>query len=994
MSSSSHSNSSDATRTLQIGEGGGARQGSVDSFGRGTTVSRYVVLAEIAHGGMGRVLHAYDPRLQREVALKLVHAASLDERATARLVAEARAMAKLSHPHVVAIYDVEALAPGEVVLVMEYVPGKTLRDWLLERERGWPSIVAHFLEAGRGLAAAHDAGLLHRDFKPANVLVSQAGPVKVTDFGVAKLAGGASTGESSDPVTSDDSLTVAGSIVGTPRYMAPEQHRGVAVTAAADQYAFCVALWEAVCGEPPFSGKTMAENKAAGPPKWPRPATPRRLSDAVRRGLSPNPNDRWPSMRELLHTLARDNSRRRNRWLLAGGALSVLAAGVVSHQAWSLGRAQRCTGANDKLAGIWDNARREQVSSAFAAIGKSYAETAAVRTTQALDAYASEWAAMRTDACEATTVRGEQSAALMDLRMGCLARAAVDLQAVVEVLGDADADVVAKASTLINELRPLQRCVDTEALTAQVEPPNESEAEAVEAARTQLARARGLLKAGRYDAAQTAVASAADAVVDVEYGPVQAEIALAQGTTATRLAQFENSQVHLEKALRLGMSWRQRDVALEAVLAWMHLVGISQQRMEEALQLRPLVEGLSAGDPRAEAKLHYVVAGILRQQGKYREAETEERALLAQQEATLPPDDAILAQTHDLLGSTLFKQGKYSEAEAEFRTALSIASAQLGPEHPDTLETRGNLGAVLFRERRYAEAEAELRAALVASEAELGSAHPDVSALRSRIAGILHEQGRYAEAEVELRAALDAEELALGGGHPRVSGLRHNLALLFAAQSKYAEAEALFRQAISEQSAALGAGHPAVLSSRHSLAFVLRQQSRDAEAEREIRAILPGLESALGADHSELAIARRLLGTILVKDGRYGEAEAVIRAALDRIEVTLGGDHPDLATTRTALADVLRHANRLDEALALGELAWTRQQRDDIPVEDRAATAFLLARSLWEIEGSARDRARAHSLARQARAAFANAPVARPEPLGEVEHWLSRHHLP
>ncbi|MCA9654554.1 MAG: serine/threonine protein kinase, partial [Myxococcales bacterium] len=228
----------------------------------GSSLGRYLVLEHVGRGAMGHVMRAYDPKLQREVAIKLVSNAVLDRSTRDRMLREARAMAQLSHPNVVAVYDAEESDSG-VMLVMEYVPGQTLRGWTARARRGWAEVVERFVAAGQGLAAAHATGLLHRDFKADNVLVAATGGVKVTDFGLAKLAASAETkltGESielsrdgleesstaregSSGAALDSALTQAGTVMGTPRYMAPEQHRGATLGPAADQYAFCVALW-------------------------------------------------------------------------------------------------------------------------------------------------------------------------------------------------------------------------------------------------------------------------------------------------------------------------------------------------------------------------------------------------------------------------------------------------------------------------------------------------------------------------------------------------------------------------------------------------------------------------------------------------------------------------------------------------------------------------------------------------------------------------------
>ncbi|MEM9459672.1 MAG: protein kinase [Myxococcota bacterium] len=294
---------------------------------RGRQIGRYLVLEQIGHGGMGRVLRAYDPKLDREVALKLLHHDAMkDTRGNAlgsdaqdHLVAEARAMAKLSDPHVVAIYDVEQTSVG-LVLVMEYVRGHTLRAWLCQATHPWPDVLNRFVEAGRGLAAAHAEDLLHRDFKPSNVLIPQQGPAKVTDFGLAKLTPSTdsdSPRNTSVPTTLGAPATRDGEVAGTPRYMAPEQHRGEALSPAVDQYAFCVALWEAMTGNSPFtaSEEELYARKHAGPPAWPAHVfRPHSVVAALRRGLAVDPRDRWPSMNALLDALT-DDSSRRQPWL-------------------------------------------------------------------------------------------------------------------------------------------------------------------------------------------------------------------------------------------------------------------------------------------------------------------------------------------------------------------------------------------------------------------------------------------------------------------------------------------------------------------------------------------------------------------------------------------------------------------------------------------------------------------------------------------------------
>ncbi|MFY0539863.1 serine/threonine-protein kinase [Nannocystis pusilla] len=278
--------------------------------GRGTLVGRYLVLGYLGSGGMGVVYAAYDPDLDRKIALKLVKTGASDSRRRARLLREAQAMARLTHPNVVTVHDVGALG-DQVFVAMELVDGVTLTRWMQEHHGDWRTIVAIFIMVGRGLAAAHAVGLIHRDLKPDNIMIGVDGQVRVMDFGLARSS--RSNEETTDPAAVNAALAVrvthTGALLGTPAYMAPEQwKRGSDVGEPADQFAYCVALWEALYGERPFPGRTFAalmlavtEGKRAEPRAPGR--IPARLRRALERGLSTEPRDRWPSMVALVDEL-------------------------------------------------------------------------------------------------------------------------------------------------------------------------------------------------------------------------------------------------------------------------------------------------------------------------------------------------------------------------------------------------------------------------------------------------------------------------------------------------------------------------------------------------------------------------------------------------------------------------------------------------------------------------------------------------------------------
>jgi WD40 repeat protein/serine/threonine protein kinase len=317
-------------RTIALGIETQRQKAELESalFGEPTTaieIAHYTVIGTLGSGGMGVVYVAHDQQLGRRVALKLLRHANASEIARARLYREAQAMARLAHPNVVTVHEVGTYR-GQVFLAMEFVGGANLRAWLRMHKRGWREIVATFIQAGEGLAAAHQAGIIHRDFKPDNVLVGDDGRVRVADFGLAHgldLDLGEVTPEPSDsgrqPVALDSPLTETGAIVGTPAYMAPEQHEGTGIDARCDQFSFCVALWEALYGKRPFPGSSVAELIAAlkaGRMLMPTDPgeVPPWLHRVILRGLAINPDNRWPSMSELLVALARDpRSVRRRR---------------------------------------------------------------------------------------------------------------------------------------------------------------------------------------------------------------------------------------------------------------------------------------------------------------------------------------------------------------------------------------------------------------------------------------------------------------------------------------------------------------------------------------------------------------------------------------------------------------------------------------------------------------------------------------------------------
>ena len=401
----------------------------------GASLGRYRLERELGTGGMGVVHAAFDPDLERRIALKVLRVAVPGLEAKDRLLREARAMARLAHPNVVTVHEV-GTANGRDYVAMELIQGETLADWLRAERRRSVDIVAAFLAAGRGLAAAHAAGIVHRDFKPHNVLRSRDGRIVVTDFGLARevegqlparresLAASALVGMPAAAAFSSGTpgpltgITATGSLLGTPAYMAPEQWNGGLVTPATDQFAFCVALWEALAGERPYRGPTLDELRAQaalGPAALDASKIPRRLRAILRRGLDPDPAERWPNMDALLAQIVR--VERRPGLALALGVGALVAGGVLllaMRAGDELAAHPSCDPPALDPAQVWS-------ASAHAGVGKQTAAAAL------LDADLAAWGTARAAACKvAPAARAPRLACLEGVlaRIDAVARAA------------------------------------------------------------------------------------------------------------------------------------------------------------------------------------------------------------------------------------------------------------------------------------------------------------------------------------------------------------------------------------------------------------------------------------------------------------------------------------------------------------------------------------------------------------------------------------------
>jgi len=908
-----------------------------EALARGETVGRFVVLELKGRGGMGVVYAAWDPQLDRRVALKLVRPDRSSAGARARLLREAQTMARLAHPNVITVYEAGEWR-DQVFLAMELAEGPTLARWLRAERRSWRAIRDMFVAVGRGLAAAHAAGLVHRDFKPDNALVTPHGVPKVTDFGLAKLLGdpeapgGASppsseayTQEAYMPISPKAPLTQDGVVFGTPRYMAPEQLEGLA-DPRADQFAFCRAFEEALSQEQPSEAVAVVStvDVDAPPQRVPmvaRADVPRWLRAVLQRGMAERPDDRWPSMDELLAALSRDPGANLRRVGLAAGALALAAGAGVLATRLAAAPASPCApaAAEARLSGIWDPPTRVRMTAAFRATQLPYADRVLETAAARLDGWAAGWREMRTEVCAATHVRHEQSPELLDLRMACLDARREELGALVQIFVAADAKTVETAVQAAHKLSSLTACADARALSGMTPPPPD---ERVQTVRTQIAAAKALGDAGRLSDARKLAAKALAGAREIGWRPLVADALL-------------------REAYAMGAAGEDPAQALREALS-----AAESSRHDRAV---------------AEAWVQLVYTVILGRADDARADEWAERAASALERIGGDWDlEARLALNY---GAVAYQRGHYLGALARWERAREIWDRQLPPEHPDRARVDNNLGIVLDSLGKLDEAEVHYRRAIAIWERALGPHHPLVASGLSNLGSLLRTRGQLDEAISTLRRAVAILEVTVPPDHPSLGDPLQNLANALLAKNQVAEARPLYERILALREKRWGPDHPQV-------ADVLVSLATTARAERDLPRALALAERAVaiqqaksGADHPSTAIALTALGEVRLSRGEYAAAVPPLTTALHIFEAKQGAAHPTTAYALSALGRAYLGVRQPARALPLLERAVAiRQQSPE--KQPLAESRLALAQALRATRG---DAARARTLEAAAR---------------------------
>jgi tetratricopeptide (TPR) repeat protein/tRNA A-37 threonylcarbamoyl transferase component Bud32 len=843
----------DEIATVMVSEAPIEQRGDV-ALVPGMQLGRYVVLEYIGRGANGEVYSAFDPELDRRVAIKLLRRQSV--RGGRALVREARAMAKLTHPNVVAVHDVGTVVLPDhelprVFIAMEYVPGGTLREWWRLEPRSWAEHLAMFIQAGRGLAAAHAQGLVHRDFKPDNVLVGEDGRLRVTDFGLARSAhelcvaadAGSTTREEIGDVTEPEGKVVLppSRWRGTPAYMAPEQFQGGTVDPLTDQFGYCVCFFEALYGARPFPGVTameIAEHVCAGEMIAPLEdvEVPRRIVEVVLRGLSTERERRFPDMYALLEALD-PPPRRKWPWAaLAGGLIVGALALAFTYEA---PKPDPCADAGEEIAQMWSAQRRGEVEEAILATEAPGAADTAARVLQTFDVYAGDWQQARQRSCRAQGTEGE-ARELHERRTRCLDLRFDAFAARLDALRELDSEQVGQLVATASTMPKIEECSDLDYLAMVVLPGADIETD-VRSFERRLERIEALRVLGAYGRAQSLLDPVVAPISALDHPPLSAKLELLQGQLAAQQHHDERAELHLRQAYFAALAAGEELDAVSAAAMLTQILGADLGRFDEARDWAEhgLAVATRIGQPEAIAEL-VSSEGIAEYRSGRLELALERltRAHALYIEA-YDSEDIHVGKAATNVAAILLALHRYEESLPYHREATLIIEAKLGPMHVDNITTHLNYALTLMNLEREAEARRELELAWEILEVRAQEGDAFVRALIHNAMGDLDGRaGEWQRAAEHYGAML---EIMRG---------------LFGEQNSY------------------------VANAQTAHAGALIRLGRHAEALPELEQAVAQLEQA-EVPVEELAYARAELGIALSLEGRELErARVLVRRAL------------------------------------------------------------------------------------------------------------------
>ena len=915
-------------------------------------LGRYALLNPIGEGGGGRVYRAFDRDLERNVAIKVLkRAGKTSSILSTRLRREAQASAHLQHPNVVSVFDVGD-HDGEVFIAMEYVDGGPLADWL-RAPRTRTEVLDACLQAGRGLLAAHEKGIIHRDFKPSNILVGTDGRVRVADFGLARGMSAETNDDSIDeprppsPGLVDHPLTKTGAVVGTPAYMAPEQFSGRRVDARADQFSFCLVVAEALTGTKAPRGTLTAKgwrSEDMNASAWLRgQRLPSRLREPLIKGLSADPEDRFVSLRPILDVLRVELGRGR-QWGAAGATIAVAAlasAAVVLIITWP---APPCVDLDQPWTQVWNARQRDRLTKHLASATAGGRQEIA----GAIERYGTRWTGARAEVCAATHVRGEQSDQLLDVRMACLNRA---LEGVKRVLALVEADRltgVGPLSEAILRMRDPATCRTTENAPRWLAPADPEAAKAAARAEKTLAELEALVAGGFTKA-----------------GVREAQVALSHAERSGHKPTLAAASEQLGKMLQANDRFEEARSAYARAELLSEEIGDDERRLSTLIALIRLDQGTPEHAPATDRNVARANAVLARQGGT---ALQSARLRAAMSQLSIRRGDLIACRTH---GEAAMRHlNNAPEPPLSVRLALST-----------------DLARCLERLGRRRDAAAVLQHTLTTAEGRLGATHPRVGRLNIQLSRALDFSGNRPGARRAAERAVDISVRTLGHRHSQTAEAFQALANVMFREGDFEGSRVHLGRAIDVFSRVYGPRSHQAAGLTSSLGLTLSRLGRFDEAHRAHQRAVDLLSETIGPQHPITAAAIGRMGSNLRARGDCEAAIGHCRDAMKRLEER-DPEHGRILDQIRCVAGCLVKLERHREAIAPLQRGLTLSQIRDEPADYTARLELLGAEAFWATQRRRRATALAESALRRLESSPEHAALKR-----KVAAWLDAHRI-
>ncbi len=766
---------------------------------------------------MGHVYRVWDPELLRDAAIKTVADMADAVGHREQILAEARALAQLSHPNVVTVYDVVVL-DDQVLLVMELVEGSTVREWLVDESPEPDAVVDAIVQAARGLAAAHQAGLVHRDIKPDNLLRAANGRIRVADFGLATAA------PSGEP-------TGFMGPAGSPAYVAPAQLRGAPADAASDQYALCMTLFEGLYGRRPHDdprpgndSDVQARDSAVHRPPDRRRVSPR-LWACIARGLDPRADRRFRSVTAFADALEA-SSRPRRRWplVVVGGAITT--GLIVGWPADVL-----CEDGASSVATVWNPSIRSKVTGVLA--GEAQPDALVVTTaTDRLDEYERRWRRTYADAC----IVDKGRSAAFDRALACLRRQQDGLEAVVDVLAEPDPQTAARAPQLTEGLPDPAGCLDDDD-----DPPTLDRGFSAS-----LSRARALFRVGRDDEARVLLDGLGLTVDDPR---AVAEVMLTTASLKVTGGDVVGGRDDLVQVFLTAQAHRLDRLALRAAIELVHVEGHELADRRAGRRWAREAEARLPADGRASAPVSDLrtAQGVLEfAAGNYDLAQDHFETAIDAIEEPRPLTEAYLTERMGVLAK---ERGRYGEAVSLHERALATRRELLGSRHPDVGESLFNLATAHQGEGHVDDARRLFHEARLVFEQTLGPEHALVGAVHNNLGTLEGGQGDHAAALEHFESALRIMNDTDSADSPAAGSTLLNAGMALQALGRPEQARIRMQRALRLLEERLGPNHLEVAYAVHGLGHLERSEGRHAHSVPLLERAVAIARAKLGLDH-------------------------------------------------------------------------------------------------------------------------------------------------